>query len=66
MSSQVRVTQLFILPMELDLVFVCLVLHWFREYRNSLESLFLSNSPKRGEVITTDEFLLCSYPAPNA
>lgn len=42
-----------VLPMELDLVFVCLVVHLFRESRNSLESLCPSNSPERGGVLTS-------------
>ena len=52
MNLQVPVTQLFILPVELGLLFVCLLVQWLREYGHFLEYLFPSNSPERGEVIT--------------
>lgn len=57
MNSWVPATQLFILPMSGSGI-VCLCYTGLENTRSSLDSLFLSNSPERGEGITTAEFLL--------
>lgn len=65
MNSRVPATQLFILPVELDLV-LSVLSYTGLENTEVLWTLSSYQIALKGEVITTAEFLLCSYPALNA
>lgn len=65
MNSRVPATQLFILPMELDLV-LSVLSYTGLENTEVLWTLSSYQIALKGEIITTDQFLLCSYPALSA